>query len=92
MIILGTARFDAIAVVSWRRHGSGVSGGGVSGALVGVVSVGGGVGRRPRHGGFRLTKMKCLQAPVQTRMKKNNTFSEGFSEASKKSTLMLPRA
>ena len=35
--------------------------GGFIGALVGVVSVGGGVGRRPRHGGFRLTKIECLR-------------------------------
>ena len=52
--------------------------GGFIGALVGVVSVGGGVGRKPRHSGFRLTK--------------NITLSDGFSEASKNSTLMLPRA
>ena len=36
--------------------------GGFSGALVGVVSVGGGVGRRPRHSGVRHTKKRLLSA------------------------------
>ena len=36
--------------------------GGFIGALVGVVSVGGGVGRRPRHSGVRHTKKRLLSA------------------------------